>query len=588
MPNDLLAIKKIYPDSKVAAKFYHYIDRIIKNTEHRIPIESTSVPNWFKFADGVFDESDELRVIAIGSEALSKGITDSLKQVKEQRFLATRNDFKNLEATWYLKYTSGTDPWCIYARSSDRRSAKRPCVGGSYRGYLAPDGKVRLAKEGYFANKTFTDWKQAIQGLVADQIVGMKFVCFNLENDTAVRVELWLDELNNNDWKLKDSFTDMGNNWGFGMSKCGCSNDQEAITWGGPVVGFMCEGSSPSNTNYSFSNMTVREINAGGQFTEARAGDAVAIAGGGHAMASAGGTVANADTGSGINGGVSAIAGDLEVGTGSNNVTDPSFVVQQNGSTTTTGLPFPFPSFPGTGGTSSAPIQSPSTGTSATPTSGSNQEPERPLVTVYKDLGLMYNIVVDSSSSCDAGNPFVIDYRQIYQTSGVETQEIKMFYKSGGYIRAGMKARSSIAVMVGKTIRRVAVPLRKFGNPTTGILQMEIRDLNGNLQHIFPKADFGINATYPNGGDPASIATGAFGPTYTFTSDANPHQCQTGDMLLLLYAGGTDTDANNCIILKSTDKDEIDGFDSIEVKQLFGSNTYTTNQEKDFIATVFI
>lgn len=578
MPNDLLAIKKLYPDSKIASKFYHYIDRIIKNTEHRIPIETTNVPDWFQFVDDVLEESDELRVIAVGSEALSKGITDNLRQVKEQRFLATRNDFKNLEATWYLKYQEGTDPWCIYARSSDRRSAKRPCVGGSYRGYLSPGGMVRLAKESYFGNKAFaSDWKQAIQGLVQDQIIGMKFVCFNIENDTGVRVELWIDELNNNDWKLKDSFTDMGNNWGSGMSKCGCSNDREALTWGGPIVGFMCEGSSPSNTNYSFSNLTVREINAGGQFTEARAGDTVAIAGGGHAMASAGGTVASADTGSGIAGGASAIAGDLEVGTGSNNVTDPSFVVQQNGSTTTTGLPFPFPSFPGTGGTSSAPIQSPSTGTSATPTTGSNQEPERPLVTVYKDLGLMYNIVLDSSSSCDAGNPFVIDYRQIYSTSGVETQEIKMFNKSGGYIRAGMKARSSIAVMVGKTIRKVTVPLRKFGNPTTGTLGMEIRDLNGNLQHTFTTTI-----------DPATVSIGAFGPTYTFTSDANPHQCQTGDMLLLTYANATDADANNCIILKSTDKDEIDGFDSIEVKQAFGSTTYTTNQEKDFIATIFI
>lgn len=578
MPNDLLQIKKLYPDSQIAYKFYHYVDNIIKNTEHRIPIQSEGLPSgWFTFAEDNM-ESDELRVISVGSEALSKGITENLRQVKEQKFLATRNDYKNVEATWYLKYVSGTDPWCIYARSSDRRSSKRPCVGGSYRGYLSPGGMVRLAKESYFGNKSFaSEWKQAIQGLVQDQIVGMKFVCFNIENDTAVRVELWIDELNTNDWKLKDSFTDMGNNWGSGMGRCGCSNDQEPITWGGPIVGFTCEGSSPSNTNYTFSNLTVREVNAGGQFTEAQAGDAYAIAGGGSAMASAGGTVADTNTSVQIVGdGSGGAADDTFTGTGDNNITDPSFTVQTNGSTLTTGLPFPFNVFAGTGGTSSAPIGSPSTATSAIPTTGSNQAPERPLVTVYKDLGLMYNIVLDSSSSCDAGNPFVIDYRQIYSASGVETQEIKMFNKSGGIIRAGIKAHSSIGIIVGKVIRKVTVPLRKFGSPTTGTLGMEIRNINGALQHTFPTTI-----------DPATVATGAFGPTYTFTSDANTHTCQTGDMLMLTYANGTDADANNCIILKSTDKDEIDGFDSVLVTQSFGSSTYTTNQQKDFIATIF-
>jgi hypothetical protein len=580
MPSDLLNIKKIYPDSKIAFKFYHYVENIIKNTEHMVPIVNTpNLADWFQFAEDE-SEMDELKVIAVGSEYFSKGTTENLNMVRQRKFMGSRNDYKNVEATWYLKYTSGTDPWCIYARSSARRTSKKPCVGSCYCGYLSPSGQVRLAKEIYFGNKTFaSDWKQAITGLVQDQIVGMKFICYNIENDTAVCVELWIDELNTNDWKLEDTFTDMGNNWGQGAGKCGCSNDREAITWGGPVVGFMCEGSSPSNTNYSFSKLTVREINPGGQFTEAKAGHATAVAGGGKAFASTSGQSLGADTGGGVGDGLRGTAAptDTEIGTGDNNRTDPNFTVRYDGSTTT-GQPFPFPAVPGTSGTSSAPISSPSTATSEVPTTGSNQAPEKPLVTLYKDLGVMYNIVLDSSSACDAGNPFVIDYRQIYQASGVDTQEIKMYAKTGGTIRAGIKARSSIAIMVNKIIRKVTVSLRKFGNPTTGTLGMEIRDINGNLEYTFPTTI-----------DPATVATGGFGPTYTFTADANNHKCQTGDMLLLTYANaGADADSNNCIILKSTDKDEIDGFDSSLITQTFGSTTYTTDQEKDFIATIFI
>jgi hypothetical protein len=580
MPNDLLALKKIYPDSKIASKYFHYVEKMLKNVEYRVPIINDALPpGWFRFSDDT-EENDELRVIASGSEYFSNGNIANLGIAKRHKFMATRNDFKNVEATWYLKYENGTDPWCIFTRSTGRRTHKHPCLGCSYRAYFNPNGQVRLAKESYFGNIDFaSDWKQAISGLANNQTVGMKFICFNLEDDTAVRLELWLDELNLNDWKLVDSFTDIGNNWGSGARMCGCDSDLEPITWGGPIVGFRCEGSSPSNTNFTFTNMTVREINAGGQFAEARAGDVVAIAGGGKALASTSGNIPNANTGGGIGDGATAIANDTvaQTGTGANNFTNPIFTVNQSGSSTTTGLPFPVASFPGTGGTTSAPISSPSSGSQQIPTTGSSQAPERPLVTVYKDLGLMYNIVLDHESACDVGSPFAIDYRQIYSASGVDTQEIKMFAKSGGIVRAGLKARSTISIIVGKTIRKVVVALRKFGNPTTGFMGMEIRDKNGNLAHTFPTTI-----------DPATISTGAFGPTFTFTSDGNTHVCQTGDMLLLTYTNGSDVDANNCIILKSTDKDEIDGFDSCLVTQAYNATTYSTDQEKDFISAIFI
>lgn len=285
----------------------------------------------------------------------------------------------------------------------------------------------------------------------------------------------------------------------------------------------------------------------------------------------------DSNTGGGVGDGGGGAADDTTTGTGSTNANEPMFTIQPGGASFPTGFPFPFPPSAGTGGTTSTPVGSPTTATDQIPTTGTNQAPDKPLVTVYKDLGILYNVVADSESPCDIGNPFVIDYRQIYTASGVDTQEIKLFNASGGFIKAGIKAHSSKSVLVDKVIRKVTVPLRKFGNPTTGLLGMEIRDKLGNLMHTFTTTI-----------DPATVLTGAFGPTYEFKSDANVHSCQTGDMLLLTFANATDWNASNCIILKSTDKDEIDGFDSAEVKQSNGSTTYNITQTKDFIATIFI
>jgi hypothetical protein len=439
-----------------------------------------------------------------------------------------------------------------------------------------------LCKETYFGNCSFaSDWKQAISALTEDQIIGMKFTCFNINEDQAVKLELWLDEFSKNDWKLVDSFTDTGNNWGNGATKCGCTNDQQPITWGAPIVGFTTESmmpmneiERPTNTKFSFTKATVREINPGGTFAEANAGDATAIAGGGNAFASAGGVTA--DTGGGLGDGGGGAADDTETGTGENNANEPIFTIQPSGGAFPSGFPFPFPPAAGAGGSTSATIGSPSSGTDISPTEGSNQAPEKPLVTVYADLGLLYNIVLDSESPCDVGSPFKIDYRQVYNTSGAEEKEIKMFNSGGGVIRAGAKAHSSASILVNKIIRKVAVPLRRFGNPTTGFLGMEIRDKNGNLMHTF---DTTI--------DPAIIPIGGFSG-YEFVSDGNKHRFQPGDMLLLTYANATDSNGSNCIILKSTEKDEIDGFDTIEVIQQYQGSLYKVDQAKDFIATIFV
>lgn len=579
MPNDLFFKKKIFPDASLGFKFFHYTKGLKKGILTDVPIVETTVPEWFKFPN---PNLAELKVCALGSESLATGNTDNLQIAMQQKFLATINDFKNIEASWYLQYFSGTDPWCISARSGGRINYRKPCLGAGYKAFLKPDGTVRFCKDVYTGNRSYypeNEWFNAIAALTEDQIVGMKFICFNIDDDTKVHLELWIDELNNNDWKRKLAFTDTGFNWGSGATRCKCVNDRQPITWGGPTVTFTCQGNSPANTDYSFTNATVREVNGGGVFAEATAGSVKATAGGDQALVSIGGTLTGSNTGGGVGDGAGGVCDDTSTGTGDVNDTEPQFVVQPTAATASTGFPFPFPLQTGTTGTTSSPIGSPTTGTNATPTDGSNQRPERPLVTVYKDLGFIYNIVLDSSSPCDVGNPFTIDYRQIYQAGGVDTQEIKLYPGTGGIIRTGAKAHSSVSALVNKVIRKVTVTLRKFGNPTTGRVRCEIRNRSGVLMHTFALPD--------NGYDPATIPIGAFSASFTFTSDGNTYVMQAGDMVLITYTDATDANANNCIIMKSSDKDEIDGFDTVQVNQS-DTGVYSVDQNRDFVATIMV
>lgn len=584
MPNDLLAIKKIFPDSSIAYKFNHYVKDLKRNVLPNTPIIEPGIKDFFKFGNETINP--ELKFIALGSEALINGVTENHKVAAQQKFLSKKNDYKNFEASWYVKFeetdSTSPTPWVIYGRSTGRRDHKKPCLGSSYRAYLRPDGMVRLCKESYFGNKAFaSDWKPAIPALTVDQIVGMKFICFNMNEDTAVRLELWLDELNNNNWHLFDSFTDTGSNLGSGASKCQCTNDKQPIVWGGPVVGMGLDTINPtleSNTHFTFTKATVREINAGGIFAEARAGDASAIVIGGNAFASTHGDIPGSDTGGGLNDGAGGIADDTDTGTGEVNTQESAFTIQQStGSVFPSGLPFSFPT--ATASTTSNPVGSPTTGTDITATTGTNQAPEKPLVTVYKDLGLLYNIVLDSESACDVGSPFQLDYRQIYSVGGQDEKEIKLFNNTGGVVRIGAKAHSSASVLVGQTLRKVVVPLRRFGFPSTGHIGMEIRDRLGNLM-----------TTFTTQLDPAVVLTGPFSGsgTYEFKHDNNKHKFQAGDMLLLTYHNAVDANANNCIIIKDTEKDEIDGFDTIHVRQEFQGSIYRVDQSTDFVAGVFI
>jgi hypothetical protein len=175
--------------------------------------------------------------------------------------------WKNVEITGYAKVLSVIDPeietdltW--FARSG-RHSNEVPCQGTALTGIIHTDGSVEWKKEIWHTGG-YTDGRamQKITDSILGRWIGWKVVIYNINNDTAVKMESYLDDKNNNEWiKVTDLVDDGG--WyakstdkQFYSADCGKPKDY-IITNAGPLVTFRSD-----NVVWEFKNLSVREIDA--------------------------------------------------------------------------------------------------------------------------------------------------------------------------------------------------------------------------------------------------------------------------------------------------------------------------------------
>jgi hypothetical protein len=172
--------------------------------------------------------------------------------------------WKNVEITGYAKIDSiisdGKTDLAWLARSG-KHNDNVPCDGTALIGGIHDDGTVGWKKEIWFTGG-YT--KELAQAKPTDSIVGRwigwKVVMYNTANDTAVRMESYLDDNNNNHWvKVTDIIDDGG--WyadasdnEFYSADCGKPKDH-IITDSGPVVMFRAD-----NIIWDLKNFSVREI----------------------------------------------------------------------------------------------------------------------------------------------------------------------------------------------------------------------------------------------------------------------------------------------------------------------------------------
>jgi hypothetical protein len=156
-------------------------------------------------------------------------------------------------------YSQTLDDIAWYARSG-RHNSETPCEGTALIGGIHTDGSVGWKKSIWFTGG-YTDERalnHAAKPLLG-RWIGWKVVIYNIDNDT-VKMESYLDDENNNQWKKVTGFVDNGGWYAntddvtFFSAGCGKPKDY-VITNPGDLVTFRTD-----NIIWDFKNLSVREI----------------------------------------------------------------------------------------------------------------------------------------------------------------------------------------------------------------------------------------------------------------------------------------------------------------------------------------
>jgi hypothetical protein len=265
---------------------YYYYPQILFLPPH-IPITTTAIHNfkvkeiyptkqngreWFinledPTADGIFDPQSKLTQQPDGSWQI-KGRGGSGKYEDQVRMNVNtpkgQQQWKNVEITGYAKVISAEsskDRVDWYARGA-RHSSGVPCEGTSLKGNIRVNGEVFWQKEIWHTGGYTNEKARAVatDNSLLDRWIGWKVVIYNINNDKAVKMESYIDDKNNNNWKKVTELIDKGGWYAdtsdkvFYSANCGRPKDY-IITNSGPIVTFRSD-----NMIWNFIDLSVREI----------------------------------------------------------------------------------------------------------------------------------------------------------------------------------------------------------------------------------------------------------------------------------------------------------------------------------------
>jgi hypothetical protein len=253
--SDKFGVTEIYPTKKDGEQWYLNSN---PSTDSRFSPQTTMTKN----SDGSFKiKSTKVRMGVFTSSGFHPEEIKTLNhnKIALAGYMQSPNDWKDVEITGYVKLNSGdNDNFVWYARGGRHTGYGSPpgCEGVAYKGDLFFDGSTRFSKEQWHSGGyAFGEFGKNI-GPIQGKWVGLKVIMYNIVQDdkTAVKLELWVDEKNNNDWIKAAERVDNGG-WGNTGSECGGKPDQ-IITWGGPIATFRWDGA----TDVDIKKFSVREI----------------------------------------------------------------------------------------------------------------------------------------------------------------------------------------------------------------------------------------------------------------------------------------------------------------------------------------
>jgi hypothetical protein len=173
--------------------------------------------------------------------------------------------WKNIEMTGYTKVLSASSidaalDW--YARGRMHTSSS-PCEGVAYHAGLRADGSVYWQKEIWHTGG-YTDFRSNITAThsLLGRWVGFKAIMYNINNDSGVRLQTYLDANATNHWRKVADVVDNGGWYAdtpndlFYSANCGRSKDY-IVTNPGPIATFRSD-----NMIWDFKDLSIREIQA--------------------------------------------------------------------------------------------------------------------------------------------------------------------------------------------------------------------------------------------------------------------------------------------------------------------------------------
>ena len=239
--------KEIYPTKQGGSEWYLDINN---------PLE-----------DEIFDPSTKITKLQDGSWAVGEGSNGNYQVRMNVITPPGQEEWKNVEITGYVKVintasdaasSEGAINW--YARGG-RHSDSVPCEGTSLKGILRINGVAAWQKEIWHTGG-YTNTRAVISATnpILDRWIGWKVVIYNINNDTAVKMESYLDENANNNWRKVNELVDNGGWYAdypdsvFYSVDCDRPKDY-VVTNSGPIVTFRSD-----NILWQFKELSVREI----------------------------------------------------------------------------------------------------------------------------------------------------------------------------------------------------------------------------------------------------------------------------------------------------------------------------------------
>jgi hypothetical protein len=175
----------------------------------------------------------------------------------------------NTEMTGYYKLRNSTyypQEFIHVTRSGSPHAST--CQAYSYYAGITYDGKIAKVQKALYHGGDGLGYSQTffIKGVTTplnDRWIGMKTMTYNINNNTAVKLEIWLDDLDNNNWRKV--FEQVDNGWSIqgNPATFGCINpltglpmsSTDIILWGGTEQQFRAD-----DAVIDFHRLSIREI----------------------------------------------------------------------------------------------------------------------------------------------------------------------------------------------------------------------------------------------------------------------------------------------------------------------------------------